>query len=201
MLLTKREPAESLWANSSWENAISRQKISSFPLWYRSLVKRGFFTEVPGHTGVQEAQGTTVPLSANSILLPIHFHVACIMKTTWYKSGFPWFVSICLSGDCSNYFWLNPDQEKFLFLRSFIYKTTNYWNYFFSKTVISEIRWRNKFQKVQKLFFLLLLFLFLNIGIKFSKASDKYNIQKYRTQHMKDILIWNKLVKVPVLCQ
>ena len=133
MLLTKREPAESLWANSSWENAISRQKISSFPLWYRSLVKRGFFTEVPGHTGVQEAQGTTVPLSANSILLPIHFHVACIMKTTWYKSGFPWFVSICLSGDCSNYFWLNPDQEKFLFLRSFIYKTTNYWNYFFFK--------------------------------------------------------------------
>ena len=57
MQLTKREPAESLWANSSWENAISRQKISSFPLWYRSLVKRGFLNRSSRpHGGTRRAR-------------------------------------------------------------------------------------------------------------------------------------------------
>ena len=90
------------------------------------------------HTGVQEVQGTTVPLSVNSILLTHSFPCNVHHEDNLVQVSFPLICFDCLSGDCSDYFWLKPDQEKFLFLRLCIYKTTNYWN-IFSKKVISVI--------------------------------------------------------------
>lgn len=133
----KRKNAQLLYANSGQKNVISRPTISSFSS-FVSIASGKRLPQPKFTRGYKRCNARRYLFLSTPSSSPIHFHVMCIMKTTRHKSVFPLFVSTCLSGDCSDYFWLKPDQEKFLFLRLCIYKTTNYWN-IFSKKVISVI--------------------------------------------------------------